>query len=87
MKPNLEEFKLVYNNEKYAGTRNYIKIILEFNIIPKSASLSSLRISNILSIIQSPVISRALQQFLEISTKYWGLALVSGIFRGILGHV
>ena len=60
---NLEEFKLVYNNEKYAGTRNYIKIILEFNIIPKSASLSSLQISNILLIITESCIRYLAKKF------------------------
>ena len=83
----LEQFKLVYNNEKDAGTRNYFKIILEFNIIPKPASLSSLQIGNILSIIQSPVISRALQEFPEKSQNMGLTSLASRTFRVILGHV
>ena len=83
----LKQFEKDFSTVKIAGSRNYIKIIIEFNIIPKSASLSSLQISKILTIIKSPVISRALQEISEISTKYGGLAIVSGIFRGILGLV
>lgn len=72
---------------KIAGTRNYFKIIIGFNRISGCSKLSSFLMSKNLTIIQSPVISRVLQQFLEISTKYWGLAIVSGTFRGILVRV
>ena len=86
-KPCRKQFELIFINEKNAGTRKYIKIILEFNIIPRIASLSSLQISNILSIIQSPVISRALQEFPEKSQNMGLTSLASRIFSVILGHV